>query len=172
MYSVTFSWGFWNWSLLEPDTIGNQHLVTLCGIALQGTSHISFNFKPWLWPAWWHPVTYATLVSELGIRKAPHARTSRGYHKYIEFILNSASSGVHVIALRKSTYFSNKKKQSAIRQGVSHPPASASHLYTIQWQEPARNPDKCPLHIWHWAVPIDPRYMPTQITPAFFRILT
>lgn len=100
--------------------------------------------------AWWRPVTYATLVTRGGICKASHARTGRGYHKYIEFILNSASSGVHIIALRKSTYVSNKKKQSARRQGfpIPLPPPLICTLYS--GRKSARNPNKCPLHICLW----------------------
>ena len=41
--------------------------------------------------------------SDSGLCNPPHARTGRGYHKYIEFVSNGASSGMHVLALRKWT---------------------------------------------------------------------
>lgn len=100
--------------------------------------------------------------TEDGIRNPPHERTSRGYHKYIELILNGASSGVHVLALRKWTFVSVKEKERKNAE-VSHSSASASHLYTIQWQEPATNLNKCPLDISAEPIPT-PAQMSTIIS--------
>lgn len=102
----------------------------------------------------WHPVCEAGFGwwsdTENGPSNPNHAKKkiSRGYHKYIEIKLNGASSGVHVLALHKWTYVSLKETEHK-KAEVSRSPASVSHLYTIQWQELARDPDKCPFHIWH-----------------------
>lgn len=68
----------------------------------------------------------------------------------LSFILNDASSGVLVLALRKSTNSLGKKNKAkeGEKAEVSQSSAPASRLYTVQQQD-SESRSNALFHMWH-----------------------